>query len=277
MKKMSINIVALVIACLIVIAASIWGPEALAIYKDKGIMNEVHAETVEAAGEGYRYTLSSNERLYLLSECLNAQTLPESDYNAMTKTTAASIDYQELTGTYAFVVNQKGPSGKEITDEEIYNTCNKGIQTLKEIGILPDSVKEVDADDYEAVLYSAIDVLEPRNNIAVWKLTLSSNQKNSNKENRLLDAYIDADSGKIYEFYVRTALTWNEIDTDEMIEKWSEYLGLSLPVYYETVNPLTETTPYFKKYLFSGMGEEKTVVTIGFYEGIHEIFLKISK
>lgn len=46
---------------------------------------------------------------------------------------------------------------------------------------------------------------------------------------------------------------------------------------YEAANPLMESTPYFKKYVYSGMGNEETIVTIGFYEGINELFLKISK
>ena len=42
-------------------------------------------------------------------------------------------------------------------------------------------------------------------------------------------------------------------------------------------NPLGETTPYFRKYSFEGMEEGSTVVTVGFYEDINELFLKISK
>ena len=37
----------------LVIAVSIWGPEALAKYKDKGILDEPHIELVMEAGEGY--------------------------------------------------------------------------------------------------------------------------------------------------------------------------------------------------------------------------------
>lgn len=276
MKKTIINLSFLLFVGLI-IALSVWGPEGLARYKDKSILGETHAEVVETVGEGYRYTLSSNERLYILAECLNSQVLPESDLNALTRSQVSEPDYQELAGTYAFVVNHRGPSGREITDAEIYQTCNRGLDTLKELGILPNAVKGVNAAAYEAVLYSAIDVLEPRNNVAVWKMNLSNSQKNFRKENRLLDAYIDADNGKIYEFYVRIPLTWEEIDPDEIIEKWSRYMGLSQPVPYETENPLLESTPYFKKYVFAGMGEEKTIVTIGFYEGINELFLKITK
>lgn len=262
---------------ILVIAISIWGPEALGKYKDRKVLDKIHAEAVEEAGEGYRYRLNANEKVYILSKCLNSQSLPESEQNAMTRIENGEVDYQELEGAYAFVVNHKGPSGREITDEQIYETCNKGIEALKELGILPNQVRQVEKTAYNAVLYSAIDVLEPRNNVAVWKVSLSNSQKNANKENRLIDAYIDADTGKIYEFYVRTPLTWEEIDTDAVVERWSSYMGLSSPEVYESDNPLLETTPYFKKYVFAGMGDERTVVTIGFYEGINELFLKISK
>lgn len=67
------------------------------------------------------------------------------------------------------------------------------------------------------------------------------------------------------------------VDTDSMIQTWAEYMGLSEPVEYESANPLSEPTPYFKKYSFDGMEEGSTTVTIGFYEGINELFLKVSR
>ncbi len=256
---------------------SVWGPEALARYQDKSLMGEIYAETVERAGEGYRYELNANEKLYILSRCLSSQILPESEQNAMTHTGLQTVEYEELDGSYAFVVNYRGPSGGEITNEQIYETCNTGLEALKEAGILPEEIREVEEASYDASLYSAIDVLEPRNNIAVWKISLSNSQKNANKENRLIDAYIDADDGKIYEFYVRTPLLWENIDADRVADAWSRYVGLGSPMPYESDNPLLETTPFYKKYVFPGMGEESTVVTVGFYEGINELFLKISK
>ena len=175
------------------------------------------------------------------------------------------------------MLNHKGPSGKEITDYQIYETCNQGLAALKELGILPDTVRNVDSGAYDATLYSAIDVLEPRNNVAVWKLELASIQKNTDRENRLMEAYIDADNGKIYEFYARTPLTWENMDPDRIAGDWAEYMGLEAPTPYETDNPLMEATPYFSKYVCSGVGDQKTIVTIGFYEGINELFLKISR
>lgn len=260
-----------------VIGLCIWGPEALARYRDAGVLGEIHAQTVEGEREGYRYSLSRNEKLYLVSQCLNSQTLPYSEQNSLLFGGEEENVLQNMAGSYAFVVNHQGPSGKEITEEKIYEACNDALAALKEAGILPDSVRTVQAADYEAELYSAIDVLEPRNNVSVWQMNLSESRQNADKSNRLMDAIIDADSGKPYEFYVRTSLTWEQIDPDAIIEGWRTYLGLDAPEEYTNDNPLSETTPYYKKYIFAGMDEAYTVVTVGFYEGIGELFLKISK
>lgn len=275
MKKSVINYALLPVA-VIVVAFSVWGPEAITVYKDQTMLNSVHTQTTEIEEEGYRYQLSSGEKVYILSRCLNSQTLPESEQNALTRT-EEEVEYQESDGTYAFVVNRQGPSGREITDEEIYNTCNRMLDEMKDSGILPDTLREVTSGGYDAVLYSAIDVLEPRNSVSVWKVSLSTNQKNADKANRLIDAYLDADTGKMYEFYARTQLSWEEINPDELISRWGEYMGLGEAEVYETDNPLLETTPYYKKYVFKGSGEERTIVTVGFYEGINELFLKISR
>ena len=252
---------------------AVWGPEAIANYRDNGILNQIQTQEAETGTEGYRYALSSNDKLYILSKCLNNQIQPESDQNALTRT-----DYQELTGTYARVVNRKDSNGQEISQTEGIELCNAGIQELKTLGILPDSVKEMQQQSYSAVMYSAIDVPEPRNNVLVWKINLDTAKLNANKENRLLDAYVDADTGKMYEFYVRTQISrWEDVDADGMIAAWADYMGLGEPQEYEGTNPLSETTPYFKKYSFPGMEEGSTIVTIGFYEGINELYLKISR
>lgn len=274
MKKITAGLFFLLFTCLIM-ALSIAGPQLLTGYQDREMFGKIHSMEVEAEGEGYRYMLSPGEKLYILSQGLDSQKLPGSDQYALTR--GEYLAQGERTGNYAFVVNLKGPSGKELTDEQIYDTCNRGLEELKGLGILPDTVLDVESKDYDAVLYSAIDVLEPRNNVAVWKLSLSNSRGNADKENRLIDVYIDADSGKMYEFYARIPSLWSDIAPDEIVKSWGEYMGLDAPAPYETGNPLLEATPYFKKYVFSGPGGEKTIVTLGFYEGINELFLKISR
>lgn len=276
MKIKKINILLLPLA-VIIVAAAVWGPEAMANYRDGNVLNRIHVRETETGTEGYRYSMSNNERVYILSKCLNNQILPESDQNAMTSVDSVNLDYQGLTGTYALVVNRKDSAGQEIDETEGLQLCDQGIQELKELGILPQEIQSLSARSYSAVMYSAIDVPEPRNNVLVWKISFASQKQNANKENRLLDAYVDADTGKIYEFYVRTELEWKDIDPDEIIRIWGEYMELGDPQEYAATNPLSESTPYFKKYSFPGMEEGNTIVTVGFYEGINELFLKISR
>lgn len=269
----------IVLAVFLILAVAIWGPEKLTEYSDQNLLNQIIAEPVNETAEGYRYSLNSNEKLYILAECLNNQVLPETELSQKIKA-ETEVNYEELTGTYAFVINYQGPTEKEIKDTEIFEVCNREIEILKELGILPEGVRDVKAASYSAELYSAIDVLDPRNNLSVWKVSLSTSQQNADKSNRILDVYVDAETGKFYEFYVRieeSQNSWEVLEPDVKIEKWSEYLGLEGMEEYESDNPLLETTPYFLKYRFPGMEEKSTTVTIGFYEGINELFVKITK
>ena len=67
------------------------------------------------------------------------------------------------------------------------------------------------------------------------------------------------------------------MDPDGIAEKWSGYLGLLAPLPYEGNNPLMEMTPYFKKYKLTGAGKGDTTATVGYYDGIQELFVKISR
>lgn len=276
MKRVIISLLALAFAG-VVVWASVWWPEELAKYTDKALIGVVHEENTEGGSEGYRYLLSSNEKVYILSKALGSLQVQESELSAKTKNSSNSMEYQELAGSYAFLESQKDSGGNRIDESEGYEAAREGLKALQELGILPDTIKEIKDGAYDVALYSAIDVLEPRNKVLVWKLSLSTNQQNADKKNRLLDAYIDADTGKVYQFYARTGQQWEDIDTDAIARKWSEYMGLEKPEEYENSNPLSETTPYFKQYTFKGMDESNVVMTIGFYEGINELYLKISK
>ncbi len=258
----------------VVVLLSAFGPEWLANYRDRSTLNQITVVEAEGGSEGYRYQLSSNEKLYLLSQCLERQTLPESELSARTR---METGYEELMGSYAFVINRQEPTEGEITAEEIFASCAREIAAMEELGILPEGIREVEPSAYSADLYSAIDVLEPRNNMAVWKVSLSTGQQNADKRNRLIDAYVDADTGKFYGFYVRTEHTWQELDPESMTEAWAAYLGLSGMESYTPENPLLETAADYVKYRFPGMEGGSTVVTVGFYEGINELFVRITQ
>lgn len=269
------SIVAVGVILLLVLA--IWGPEKLSDYRDQYVMNKVVKEELESTGEGYRYELTSNEKLYILSMCLMHQEMPETEQSKNNRLANDNMIYEDLAGSYAFIVNKKGPTDKEIKETEIFEICNREIKELKQLGVLPESIKEIEKTAYEAQLYSAIDVMDPRNNMPVWKVSLYTSQQTADKSNRLLDAYVDAKTGKMYEFYVRIEDTWEELNPEDMIKKWSEYLALDGLSKETSDNPLLETTPYFERYSFPGMENGQTKVTIGFYEGINELFLKITE
>lgn len=262
-------------AATVVIAVALWGPEWIAARRDEKTMNRINTETVKGA-EGYYYSMNGNQKLYLLGQCLDSQMRPETELSALTRVDANNT-YGEMTGTYAFVENRQDAAEEGIPETAVFERCNEEIDTLKELGILPKEVLAVSEDAYEAVLCSAIDVLEPRNNLAVWKISLSTDVKNADKTNRFLDIYMDADTGNIYEFYVRTSRDWENIDTERMISQYEEYLGLTGRETYGNPNPLLETTPNFQKYTFPGGDKGSVTVTIGFYEGIRELFLKVGK
>lgn len=275
MRRISLLLIPLAV---IVVGMAIVGPEELAEYQDQGILDNINVQEVETDTEDYRYALSSNEKLYILSKCLNSQTLPESEQNAMTREENLNLDYQELAGSYALVVNRKDSKGQEVQESQGISLCDQALGELQELGIFPSSVKRLGERDYTAVMYSAIDVSAPRNNVLVWKISMTTGKQTANRSNRLLDAYVDADTGKMYEFYVRTNITrWEDVDADAIIRTWAEYMGLEKPQEYEGTNPLSESTSYFKKYTFTGIEGGSTIVTVGFYEGINELFLKISR
>lgn len=265
-----------VFGTLFILILSIWGPEKLASYRDKNTLGQIISEPIEMASEGYKYSLSNNEKLFILAECLSNQVLPETEISEKTQV-KNDVDYDELNGTYALVTNYQGPTDVEIKEDEIFSKVNEQLETLKVLGILPKEVKEVKSSSYSADLYSAIDVLEPRNSVNVWKISLNTSQLNADKSNRVLDAYVDGENGKIYEFYVRIEDDWESLEPDKLVEKWAEYLGLDGMELYDTENPLLETTPYFKKYRFPAGNSNSTIVTIGYYEGINELFLKITR
>jgi len=267
----------LLLSCVVLILLlAIWGPEHLANYRDKNSLDKVIIQTVEESSEGYQYALNVNEKVYILSACLSNHVEAETQLSEKTKVTN-ELEYDKLNGTYALVTNYQGPTDKEIQESEVFDTFNSELETLKQLGIMPQEVKSISAASYSAELLSAIDVREPRNNVSVWKISLETSQVNADKSKRILDAYVDAQTGKVYEFYVRVDKDWSQLEPEEIVKRWSEYLGLEGREIYETDNPLLETTPYYLKYCFPGTAENSTIVTIGFYEGINELFLKISR
>ncbi len=141
-EKTTLNFLLLLFAVTVMVLA-IWGPEAISGYRDKSVLNEIHVKDGEGEGEGYRYSLSRSDKLFILAEALNSQTLPESGQYTAERQEAPGETYGGTAGTYAFIVNHRGPSDREIKEEEeLFEAVNEGLDTLKKLGILPESVRD---------------------------------------------------------------------------------------------------------------------------------------
>ena len=70
MRKIMTNLL-LILFTVLVMALSIAGPELFARYRDRAVLGAVHQVDAQEEGEGYRYTLSRGEKLYILSESLS--------------------------------------------------------------------------------------------------------------------------------------------------------------------------------------------------------------
>ena len=68
MKRERISLLLLPLA-VIIVGLAVWGPEALAEYRDGGILNRITTQEAETGTEGYRYFLSGNESFI---SCQNA-------------------------------------------------------------------------------------------------------------------------------------------------------------------------------------------------------------
>lgn len=84
-----------VFGTLFILILSIWGPEKLASYRDKNTLGQIISEPIEMASEGYKYSLSNNEKLFILAECLSNQVLPETEISEKTQV-KNDVDYDEL-------------------------------------------------------------------------------------------------------------------------------------------------------------------------------------
>lgn len=257
-----------------VIVLSILGPSIISIYNDTTLLENVIMEPLDNSTVGYRYSLNANERLFILSAALESQNLPQSSYALSAKGLNSNTNLQNPEASYAFVKNYRGPSHNELTLDDILNTCSKELAALCDLNIIPAFDYKI-MEGNEIVLYSALDILEPQKKVSIWQMNFVPNRQ-SNLENTLLDACIDAETGKLYEFSIRIQKDWEDLNPDEMMEAWCSYLNLGNFENYEPKNPPMESTPYYKKYMIEGMGTEKIMVTIGFYKGINELFFKVN-
>lgn len=253
-----------------IIAMIVLIPEITRRY-DSAILGEIILEEKGAEVAGYKYNLSMDDKLYLLSNALNNRILPQSDYFAAIRL-QNSISNNK-TQSYAFQPVYKNSEYNSKTLIGALNAVGEELALLCEKGILP-ALEFSPADGlYEAALFSAIDILEPKKNLSVWQISFSG----AIISEGLVDCVMDAQTNKIYSVSLRAAQTWDKYDADKVISLWAEYLGISAPEPYVPSNPVIEDATYHQKYAITAAEGDKTIVTAGYYEGVKEFFIKITR
>jgi hypothetical protein len=271
-----INIIVGLIVCGLIVSGIIAVifllPEWVSEREDALILGHITIEEkADAAVWGYEYRLNADEKLFILSNALNNRVLPQSDFYAATRW----LDSISTTQTQSYVFQQ-------VTNENEYNpqTCEDALKRLEaeltllsERSILPKINFNPDLSNYEVNLFSAIDILEPQKNVLVWQITYNGVMIRDG----LVDCIMDAGTNKIYSVAVRANKTWPQYDADEIVKLWAEYIGSSVPEPYESDSPLLEDATYYQKYNVADADGNKTVVTVGYYEGVRELFVKIAR
>lgn len=253
-----------------IIAATVLAPAAVSHRMDNAVLGHVILEEKDRAMGGYVYHLSANEKLYVLSNALGNRILPQSDYFASIRPPNSLSNVQ--TQSYAFQPVYRESEYNNATKAAALDALGSELAALSEREILPPLAFQSDGA-YEVGLFTAIDVLEPKKSVTVWQISANDTVIRGG----LVDCVMDAQTHKVYSISLRDVKSWEEYDTDEIVALWAEYLGASAPEPYVPGSPLAEDATYYQKYAISGMEGDKTIVTAGYYDGIGEFFIKISR
>ena len=255
----------------LVIIVTILGPELVSRRYDNLLLKNITLEEKNAEVMGYKYVMSADEKLYVLANALNNRLLPQSDYFAAIRWQDSISNTQ--TQSYAFQPVFRDSEYNSVTQRNALNSLKTELDLLSENGVIPALDFNSDTDDYEATLFSAIDILEPKNYVSVWQIV----GYGGTVRDGLMDCIMDAQTNKLYSFSIRTEKSWEQYDADKVIRLWAEYLGTSVPETYVQGSPLVEDATHYQKYAINGMEGDQTIVTVGYYEGVQEFFIKIMK
>lgn len=265
-----------------VIILSILMPSKLARFYDNSMLGVVYKESTAISPESFQYSsLSERERLYIVSMALGNRNILQSDYAASIREKATRSGRDDTVMTFAYVKNTRGPSAGELDANQATEACKtelaKIIQACPELKENID-VTELNLNPCSEQLYSAVYMLDPQKNVPVWQIEYSSAIPptfNDNLPFALMEAYVDAETGKLYGFAFRLGQAdADTFESDALAKAWLDRLGITS---YEDItedNPFTEDASLYNKFVTDGMDSAKTVFTVGFYEGVNEVFVR---
>lgn len=265
-----------------VIALSILLPAKLARFHDNSMLGIVHKESAAISPESFQYSsLSERERLYIVSMSLGNRNIMQSDYAASIREKASRSDRDDTVMTYAYVENTRGPSTDELDANQAVKACKQELtEIIRACTFFKEDidVTKLNLNPCREQLYSAVYMLDPQKNVPVWQIEYSSAIPPTNNDNlpfALMEAYVDAETGKLYGFAFRLKqVDADNFDPEALCKAWLDRLNITSFEDITDGNPFTEDASLYNKYATDGMDNAKTVFTVGFYEGVNEFFVR---
>lgn len=277
-----IKYVAALLLVTLVIVLAIFLPSKLARIFDNSMLGVVHKESTVISSENFQHsTLTERERLYIVSMALGNRNVLQSDYIAAIRDKATRTDRDDTVMTFAYVKNTRGPSMSELNADQASEACKN--ELIEIIRAFPDITDTIDVTDLNLnkcseQLYSAVYMLDPQKNVPVWQIEYSSAippTANDNLPFALMEAYVDAETGKLYGFAFRLKKVDAEsFELDALAKVWLDRLGITSFEDITDDNPFAEDANLYNKFATDGMDNTKTVFTVGFYEGVNEVFVR---
>jgi len=253
-----------------VILISVFLPAKLSQISDNSLLGTVQQESGDNSPESFRYTLTTPERLYILSMALSNRNMLQSDYAASLREKAIRTNADDTAATFAYVENGNGPAQGEMSAESAMRACAAELSAILKDGLGISNFAI--SNPCKQTLYSAVDILEPQKNVSVWQIDYSASLPPAGSPYALMEAYVDAETGKVYSFSFRAADP-ADFDPDGLAKAWLGRLGVTEYDDITQSSPLAEAAQQYKKYATGGMDQEKTVFTVGYYEGINEYYV----
>ena len=159
------------------------------------------------------------------------------------------------------------------------NAASSELEYLYGAGLIPYIDTNLPIADYSIYRYTVADSREPMKTASFYCVGYTETRLLSRMQNFVVYCRVDAESHKITGFAIRADKKWSGYDPGFIARGWCEYYGYAgariTPVEYELKDALSIGTRSFQKYCVINDDGYENIITIGFFDGINELFFDV--
>ena len=263
---------AITVLCLLAVGLSIFGPSILRQYSDNNLIGKVHEKEDNYYTRGFTYNLSTQEKLYVLSMALKNRYVPESDFFAAMKSAEVQLA-QASSSNYSYLpVYDTENFEFGVTEENVFSVLQRELDVFSSNGVIPSLDAQRNQQLYTVELYQALDIHDADMSAVVWHIKVRQDVPVAQFNNILLEAYVDAISGKLYYFAQRPGDSVSSYNPDDLAKFWKDYLELESISKTESkkISDIGQNTGDFSANV---IGSDFVDIKTGYLPGINESFV----